>query len=40
MRYFCWVNLLDVRIDPDEVPPMMARVNSLQDGVVEATGYK
>lgn len=32
--------LLDVRIDPDEVPPMMARVNSLQDGVAEATGYK
>lgn len=32
--------LLDVRIDPDEMPPMMARVASLQDGVVDATGYK
>ncbi|AWB67423.1 acetolactate synthase [Saccharobesus litoralis] len=33
--------LLDVRIDPEEVPPMMARVKSLNDGNPSAApGYK
>jgi len=31
--------LLDVRIDKDEMPPMMARVKSLNEGKPEAKGY-
>jgi acetolactate synthase-1/2/3 large subunit len=31
--------LLDVRIDKDEMPPMMARVKSLNEGKQEAKGY-
>ncbi|WDE13866.1 thiamine pyrophosphate-binding protein [Thalassomonas haliotis] len=31
--------LLDVRIDPDEMPPMMARVNSLKEESNSAIGY-
>ena len=32
--------VIDVRIDPNELPPMMARVKSLQGESREATGYK
>lgn len=31
--------LLDVRIDKNEMPPMMARVKSLNEGKIEAKGY-
>ncbi|MCJ8320517.1 MAG: thiamine pyrophosphate-binding protein [Colwellia sp.] len=32
--------LLDVRIDPDEVPPMMSRVNNLKSETTEPNGYQ
>jgi acetolactate synthase-1/2/3 large subunit len=31
--------LLDVRIDPDEVPPMMSRVKSLAEKEEQPNGY-
>ena len=32
--------LIDVRIDPNEVPPMMSRVKSLAEDAEQANGYR